>query len=105
MTLNANLRTISEGIRDVTLIGPDDPRYSPTLPNSINTNVLEGVQYLNLSAAYDVLGGTDKRAQLFFVVNNVFDTDPPPGGGNNATTAPFYELIGRTFRTGIRFTY
>ena len=52
-----------------------------------------------------------RSAELFAVVNNLLDTDPPmipsgaAGGINESSTnGQFYDVVGRFFRAGIRFT-
>jgi outer membrane receptor protein involved in Fe transport len=99
--LNAQIRYISRSHQNNALIGPDQAGYSPALFNSINDNVIPAVTYLNLGVSYDLgLGGT--RSELFVTVNNVFDRDPPlPAINNNA----YYDLLGRSYRVGVRFGF
>jgi iron complex outermembrane receptor protein len=79
--------------------GPDDPAYSPTLPNSIDNNVIGSMTYVNLGASYDF--GTKGRRELFVSVDNAFDRDPPVPGNNNA----YYDLMGRTVKLGLRVSF
>ncbi len=102
---NATLRFIDETLQDATLIGPDDPRYSPTLPNSINDNTRSALSYLNLSASYEIVQRDGMRLQLFGVVNNVTDRDPPPFAGSNPVGASLYDLVGRNYKMALRFTF
>jgi outer membrane receptor for ferrienterochelin and colicin len=93
---------------DTTLIGPDDPRYSPALPNSINQNIFKGATYVDLNAAYDVKSFSEFRAlQIYGVINNVFNKQPPLGYNfvNGGTAGGLYDYVGRTFKMGVRFTY
>lgn len=101
----AQVRYIDSTLFDATLIGPDDPRYDPKLPNSINVNRRPPVAYVNLSAQYRIAGDEDRGVQLFGVINNLFDKDPPPFAGSNPTGGVLYDLIGRSFRFGIRGKY
>ena len=85
-------------------IGPDDSRYSPTLSNSINKNLWPSTLYFNVNASYELLRDGDRRIQLFGVIDNLLDKDPPIGamtflGGNP------YNLMGRYFKVGARFSY
>lgn len=102
---NATVRYIGPTVQDVTLIGPDNPAYSPTLPNSINDNTRPSVVYLNLSAGYDFVQRDGMRVQLFGVVNNVTDEDPPPFAGSNPVGASLYDLIGRNYKLALRFNF
>lgn len=96
--INAQLRYISRSHQNNALIGPDQAGYSPSLFNSINDNVIPAVAYLNLGASYDLaLGGG--RTEVFVIVNNALDKDPPlPAINNNA----YYDLLGRSYRVGLR---
>ncbi len=99
--INAQIRYISRSRQNNALIGPDEAGYSPSLFNSINNNIIPAVAYLNLGASYDLaLGGT--RSEVFVTVNNVLDRDPPlPAINNNA----YYDLLGRSYRVGVRFGF
>ncbi|MCX7035902.1 MAG: TonB-dependent receptor [Proteobacteria bacterium] len=105
LSATAQLRYVGETKQDVELIGPDDPAYSPTLSNSININVRKPVSYVNLSGQYDLIESAGGTLQLFGVVNNLLDRDPPPFAGNNPTNASLYDLIGRTYKLGVRFGF
>ncbi len=104
-TGNMQVRYVGDAVRDTTLIGPDDPRYNPALPGTINDNTLPAVWYLNLSAQYDFVNDGDRRIQLYAVVNNVLDEDPPAGGGQFGSGFVNYDLIGRLYRAGLRFDF
>jgi len=79
--------------------------------NTINDNHVPAFVYLSASASYRFYS-TDKRsAELFGIVNNLTDTDPPmipsgaAGGINESSTnGQFYDVVGRFFRAGVRFT-
>lgn len=79
--------------------------------NTINKNSIPAYVYLNLNAHVDLtLGGKD--VTLFGVVNNLTNTDPPmiPSGavGNAAETATnptFYDVVGRSYKLGLRFAF
>lgn len=87
---------------DPTLIGPDNPAYSPTLSNSINSNRFPAANYFNLSARYTLHEKGGQRVQIFGVINNLFDKEPPLGATQLLTNGNPYDVIGRTFRFGIR---
>jgi outer membrane receptor protein involved in Fe transport len=91
---------------DATLIGPEDEGYSPALSNSTNKNSYPSVVYVNWTGQVELLGGDARRLQLYAVVNNLMDRDPPAtaiigliNGGNP------YDVVGRSFKLGLRFRY
>jgi outer membrane receptor protein involved in Fe transport len=107
LSLTAQVRYINGGVYDPTLLGPEDAGYSPTLSNSITTNRVPSVTYVNLQARYDVVNDGQHKVQFYGVVNNLFDKDPPNlypsayGPGNPI----LYDVVGRAFRVGVRFSY
>jgi outer membrane receptor protein involved in Fe transport len=79
--------------------------------NTINDNHVPPFVYLTATASYRLHSSGRRSAELFAVVNNLFDTDPPmipsgaAGGINESSTnGQFYDVVGRFFRAGIRFT-
>lgn len=73
---------------------------------TINDNHIDGAFYLDLAVNYDILDAV----QLFFVVQNIANTDPAivaPGGGSNfyvsSINPTLYDTLGRQFRFGLRF--
>jgi outer membrane receptor protein involved in Fe transport len=102
----AQLRYISSGVRDVTLVGPGQLGYSTTLANSTNLNKIPAYYYMNINAQYEVLKSGRHSVQLFGAINNLFDKDPPIAPSSfGPTNNVLYDVIGRTFRAGVRFTY
>jgi hypothetical protein len=99
LMVNTQVRYISRGHYNNGYIGPDQAGYSPTLPNSINNNVIPSMTYVNLGASYDF--GTRDRRELFISVDNLFDRTPPLPGNNNA----YYDLMGRTIKAGLRVSF
>jgi iron complex outermembrane recepter protein len=79
--------------------------------NTINDNHVPAFVYLTASASYRFHSSGAHSAELFGIVNNLTDTDPPmipsgaAGGINESSTnGQFYDVVGRFFRAGIRFT-
>jgi hypothetical protein len=79
--------------------------------NTINDNHVPAFVYLTASAAYRFYSDGRRSAELFGIVNNLTGTDPPfipsgaAGGINESSTnGQFYDVVGRFFRAGIRFT-
>ncbi|HWL47728.1 MAG TPA: TonB-dependent receptor, partial [Sphingomonadaceae bacterium] len=106
VSLTLQGRYISAGKYDVTLIGPDDPRYKITLPNSINDNTVPSYFLFNLSGSVDIVNDGGRKFQIFGAVNNLFDRQPPLAPGSTGyTNAILFDQVGRTFRVGARFKY
>lgn len=109
-----SMRKIGSGTYDVERVGPEDPGYDPTLPDSISTNRVEGRTYFGLAMSYEIplASGDDRSVEVFGAIENLFDTDPPvaPGGGglggsNYPTNPVYFDTFGSRFRTGIRLRY
>ena len=67
-------------------------------------NRVDPVWYFELAQNYDVTIG-NREVTLFGVVENLFDRKPEPiptSGTSFGTGAP-YDLLGRSFRVGVRF--
>jgi iron complex outermembrane recepter protein len=99
------LRRLGPTLLDATLIGPDDPAYNPASPISISRNRRPPVWYLNLGAQYKLIERDDRELEIYGVINNLLDKSPPPFAGSNPTGATLYDLIGRTYKVGLRFKY
>ena len=74
----------------------------------IDDNSVDGVTYFDLSHTFKIKTGA-KDAELYAVVENLFDKDPPivavasflsPGA-----SGVYHDLVGRRFRIGFRFEY
>lgn len=79
--------------------------------NSINDNHVPAFVYVTASAAYKIRSAGKHSVELFGIVNNLFNTDPPmipsgaAGGINESSTnGQFYDVVGRFFRAGVRFS-
>lgn len=98
-------RYIQGGRYDTTLIGPDQPGFSPTLPNSVNVNHVNGRVYHNLSASYRFTSSVG-RVEVYGVVNNLLDKDPPATVSPTAPTSPaYFDTLGRAYRASVRLEY
>ncbi|MGN6850457.1 MAG: TonB-dependent receptor domain-containing protein [Sphingomicrobium sp.] len=80
-------------------------------PNSINRNSVPAFLYLNPSGSYRFRLRDGRSVELFTAVNNLLDKDPPmipsgaAGGINESSTnGQFYDVVGRFFRYGARFS-
>lgn len=86
-----------------TFQGPDDPAFNLSSVNSINRNLWPAAVTTSLQAQYDVYVNGDRRTQIYGNIDNLFDTTPP----NVAIliNGSPYDLVGRAFKMGVRFTY
>lgn len=100
LSLNTQVRFISRSRQNNALVGPDDPSYATTLPNSINNNMIPSYTLVNVGAAYD-FGNKGQRREVFVSVNNLFDRDPPLPANGSA----YYDLMSRSFRLGARLSF
>ena len=101
------VRYISKGIYNALLIGPGQEGYSPTLTNSISDNSVSSYFYVNLNAQVNLIKDGARTLQLFGVINNLFDQQPPadlPSSFANGNPM-LYDVVGRAFRVGARFSY
>jgi len=101
------MRHISSGRYNTELVGPDDKGYDPLLANSINDNSIGAWTYFNLNASYNLWSDGERRAELFGVVNNLFDKDPPVDAPSSfgPTNNVLYDVVGRSYRAGVRVRY
>lgn len=96
---NVQYRWISKSQFNNQFVGPNDPTYSPTLFNSINDNTIPARGYVNVGASYN-LGSDERKIELYGTINNLLNQAPPlPAINNNA----WYDLLGQTWRVGVRF--
>ncbi len=102
---NLTARILGEAIIDVTKVGPEDPGYSPSLPNSISSNRNPAVLYLNLGAQYTTVDKGDSKLVLYGVINNLTDEEPPGYAGTIISNNYLYDVMGRFIRVGLRFNY
>ncbi len=106
VTNNLEYRYTSAIKGDAALIGPGEPGYSPALPNSINLNLFPSASYFDWYGAYSILDGEKENLKVYAGINNIANKEPPFGaiiafasGGNP------YDVIGRTFKLGVRFAF
>ena len=71
-------------------------------PNSIDITHVNSVAYLDIAENYDVKIGSAK-VTLFAVVENAFNANPPAVPGGSFGTSSIYDLLGRSYRMGVRF--
>jgi outer membrane receptor protein involved in Fe transport len=101
-SITGQIHWFNTGKYDVTLVGPEDPGYSVTLPNSISTNRVAGRTYANLAASYAIT----RQVELFGSVRNLFNVKPPVApSSTGVTNTVLYDIIGQDFRAGFRVKF
>lgn len=101
---NVTTRYISSGVLNALYIDPSDEGYATATQNTINDNSVDSVVYFNLNASYSF--GQDGRFQVFGQVNNLLNEEPPSAPQLQFPSNPVYfDLVGRTYRAGIRFEF
>lgn len=104
--IGGHLRYIPKGKFGNNYIGPEDDGYSPSLPDSISDNRVSAIAYFDLSASYKIIEGDRLNVEAFGFIKNLFDADPPVAPANNiGTNANLYDVLGRSYRVGIRLSY
>ncbi len=72
----------------------------------INNNDVKSATYADLAAQYDLVRGDARNVTLYAIVQNLFDKDPPVVPTLTSSTNPvIYDVIGRTYRAGVRFRF
>lgn len=94
---NGNFRYVSPSNQNNGLFGPDQAGYNPALATSISNNNISAVTYFDMGLRYKL--PTAKNIVVFFNIDNLFDRDPPLPANGSA----YYDLLGRTFKGGVRF--
>jgi len=94
---NGNFRYVSPSHQNNGLYGPDQAGYNPALATSISNNNIPAVAYVDIGLRYSF--GPNKQYMIYFNVNNLLDRDPPLPANGSA----YYDLMGRTYKGGVRF--
>jgi outer membrane receptor protein involved in Fe transport len=105
-TLNLGGRFINSGIMDVTLVGPTDEGYDPSLPNSISDNHLPARLYLDLGGSLALYESGSQKVEVYGAIKNLLDKEPPVNVYSGSGTNPFlFDTIMRRFTLGVRVQY
>jgi iron complex outermembrane receptor protein len=107
LDLSFTARGISSGVYNTSYVQCTSSCPTSTPANmTISNNHIPGAIYFDASAQYEFVKGV----QAFVVVENLANTDPVQigygtsvGGGNLSVNPALYDIVGRTFRVGIRF--
>ena len=84
---------------------------STVVNRTIDRNHVSGQYWLDLTTSYKFEVGESSTVEAFLNIRNLFNSDPtivPPLGTGSAFWAPltnrtYYDVLGRVFRTGVRF--
>ncbi|MCW2394643.1 MULTISPECIES: TonB-dependent receptor domain-containing protein [unclassified Sphingobium] len=106
-TLQVQVRHISSGTYNNSLIGPGQYGYDPNLDNSVNDNYIAPWTYVNLNGSVAVWNRGDQKMEIFGAINNLFDKDPPVDAPSSfgPTNNVLYDVVGRSYRIGARFKF
>jgi len=77
---------------------------STSIHRTIDNNFMPGAFYLDVSGSYDFAKGM----QAYFKVDNLLDHDPAPSPQTNTgidLNPALYDVLGRTYRVGLRFNF
>lgn len=104
-SLTATARGVSDGRYDATGIecGTTCPISTNQFP-TYEDNSIDGATYVDLNATFKFDAMSKGDAEFFVNVTNVFDADPillPETG--LAANSTYSDLLGRSFRVGVRF--
>lgn len=104
------VRYTSNTIYDTTLVGldgltPGTAAYNAraALSNSINRNIWPEALYFDTRFAYDLINTPDTKVQAYLNIENIMNKQPPIIAISIGGSA--YDLVGRNFKTGIRFNF
>jgi len=59
----------------------------------------------NTNISYDFISNEFRKLQGFVVINNLLDKDPPVVAMNIISGGNPYDVVGRTFKFGLRFGF
>jgi outer membrane receptor protein involved in Fe transport len=102
LSANIQVRYVNEMKYSATLVGPENPNYSVALSSSINRNLWPSALLFYAGGSYVVKQEGDRKIQVYGNIDNLLDKTPPIVA---ITSQGPYDLIGRAFKLGVRFTY
>lgn len=104
--LGAQVRYIPKGKFNNGYVGPQDGGYDASLSNSIDNNRVPATVYVDLNGSYRILEREKAFLEVFSTIRNALNKRPQIAPANDiGTNANLYDVIGRTFRIGVRFSY
>jgi iron complex outermembrane receptor protein len=87
------------GNRNTLVCAPGTCPVPTTQTPTINFNKVDAILYLDVGANWNV----SDKTQLYAKVDNAANIRPPDTGGQNANNT-LYDVIGRMYRVGVRFS-
>lgn len=112
-SFQAIARGVSSGVYDNNyVVCTTECPVSTTDYRTINTNKIDGAIYFDMNASY-TFKVMNSKAQVFLAIRNLLDKDPVlvangPSGNNTGaypqTNRSLYDVLGRTFRMGVRLS-
>jgi outer membrane receptor protein involved in Fe transport len=99
---NVTERWYSGGVftnRNALVCAPGTCPASTVQTPTINFNKVDAILYLDVGANWNV----SDKTQIYANVVNAANTRPPDTGGQNANNT-LYDVIGRMYRVGVRFS-
>lgn len=105
-SFSTHVRWINKGFYNAAFIGPDQDGYAIGAPTSSNTNSVPSKTYVDLLATFRIRQQGAQKFDVFFGVDNLFNTEPPRvpganGSGNNVLFNP----VGQSFKAGVRGSF
>lgn len=99
LSLTGTMRTISKGV------------YSNGWVSGvqISDNTIKGATYFDFGGSYRITGDRTRFVEAYFKMDNAFDKDPPVAAQNVSSALQanpvLYDVIGRSYRVGVRLRY
>ena len=110
ITASLTARSVSSGVYDNSyIVCTSGCPASTTAHRTINSNHIPGATYLDASFSYKFAVGDVANAEAFFNVRNIMGKDPAQVAQLSIqyllapTTPGFYDILGRSYRAGLRF--
>jgi outer membrane receptor protein involved in Fe transport len=85
--------------KNVIVCAPGTCPVPTTQSPTINFDNVDSIMYLDVGANWNV----SDKTQLYTQIDNITNIRPPDTGGQNANNT-LYDVIGRMFRVGVRFS-
>jgi outer membrane receptor protein involved in Fe transport len=100
-SLTVQERWFSDGTygNQYVVCAPGTCPVSTSIAPTIDNNSMPGAFYLDLGGTYNLT----KQATAYFKVDNVFDHDPADSPIN--ANPALYDIVGRIYRAGVRFSF
>jgi iron complex outermembrane recepter protein len=85
-----------------------DPTYTE-IDAPLAQRIVPSMNWTNISLSYDILNEGTRRVQIFGTINNIFDKNPPVTPNTGVTGAQsdagVFDVLGRRYQVGLRFSY